>query len=36
MEDDFTKGMFAEVAEAAEALWRDIPVAVVWSLRKPG
>jgi len=36
MEDDFTTGMFAEVAEAAEALWRDIPVTVVWSLRKPG
>jgi ubiquinone/menaquinone biosynthesis C-methylase UbiE len=36
METDFTHGMFAEVADAAAALWEGIPAALVWSLRKAG
>jgi ubiquinone/menaquinone biosynthesis C-methylase UbiE len=36
MEADFTTGMFAEVADAAAALWKDIPAVLVWSLHKPG
>lgn len=35
MEADFTQGMFAEVADAATALWDGIPAALLWSLRKP-
>jgi len=36
METDFTEGMFAEVADAAAALWEGIPAALLWSLRKTG
>lgn len=35
MEVDFTQGMFAEVADAATALWDGVPAALLWSLRKP-
>jgi len=35
METDFNEGMFAEVADAAFALWEGIPAALLWSLRKP-
>lgn len=35
MEADFTQGMFAEVADAAEALWDGIPAALLWSLHRP-
>lgn len=34
METDFARGLFAEVAEAARALWDGIPVALVWALTK--
>jgi ubiquinone/menaquinone biosynthesis C-methylase UbiE len=36
METDFTEGMFAEVADAAAALWEGIPAALLWSLRTAG
>ena len=32
---DFSRGMFAEAADAATALFDRIPVALVWSLEKP-
>lgn len=35
MEADFTRGLFVDAAEAAAAVWQDIPVALVWSLRNP-
>jgi ubiquinone/menaquinone biosynthesis C-methylase UbiE len=31
---DFSTGMFAEASAAAQAFWRDIPAALVWSLAK--
>jgi SAM-dependent methyltransferase len=35
MEDDLSLGLFAGAAEAAEALWAGIPVALVWTLERP-
>jgi ubiquinone/menaquinone biosynthesis C-methylase UbiE len=32
---DFSRGLFAEAADAATALFDRIPVALVWSLEKP-
>ncbi len=34
METDFTAGLFAGAADAAQALWDGIPVALVWSLER--
>jgi ubiquinone/menaquinone biosynthesis C-methylase UbiE len=31
---DFTEGITAGAAEAAAALWRDVPVALVWTLTR--
>ncbi len=31
---DFSRGLFAEAAEAAAAFWGGIPAALVWSLAK--
>jgi ubiquinone/menaquinone biosynthesis C-methylase UbiE len=36
MDADFTTGLFAGVAIAAQELWRGIPAALVWSLSKTG
>jgi ubiquinone/menaquinone biosynthesis C-methylase UbiE len=35
MQDDFSQGLFARNVEAAEALWANIPVALVWTLTRP-
>lgn len=35
VEPDFGRGLQAPVADALNALWRDIPVALVWTLRRP-
>jgi SAM-dependent methyltransferase len=32
---DFSRGLFAGAADAATAMWKGIPVALVWSLEKP-
>ena len=34
IEADFTKGLMAGAADAAAALWRDMPVALVWTLER--
>ena len=34
MESDFTVGLTAGAADAAAALWADIPVALVWTLQR--
>jgi SAM-dependent methyltransferase len=34
MESDFNEGLMAGAAEAAAALWRDVPVALVWTLQR--
>jgi ubiquinone/menaquinone biosynthesis C-methylase UbiE len=34
MQADFTTGIFAGAADAAAALWNDIPAVVIWSLNK--
>jgi ubiquinone/menaquinone biosynthesis C-methylase UbiE len=36
MDGDFSGGILEPVADAAAGLWSGIPVALVWSLRKPG
>jgi ubiquinone/menaquinone biosynthesis C-methylase UbiE len=36
MDGDFSGGLLEPVADAAAGLWSGIPVALVWSLRKPG
>jgi ubiquinone/menaquinone biosynthesis C-methylase UbiE len=33
---DFTTGFFAGAAEAATALWADVPIALVWSCERLG
>jgi ubiquinone/menaquinone biosynthesis C-methylase UbiE len=35
MTADFSRGLFAGAADAATAMWKDIPAALVWSLEKP-
>jgi SAM-dependent methyltransferase len=35
MQDDFSQGLFSRNVEAAEALWANIPVALVWTLTRP-
>lgn len=34
MEADFTRGIMSGAAKAAAALWRDVPVALVWTLAR--
>lgn len=34
MEADFTRGIMAGAAEGAQALWRDVPIALVWTLMR--
>lgn len=34
MDADFTRGIMSGAAEAAAALWRDIPIALVWTLER--
>lgn len=34
MEADFTQGLTGGAPEAAEALWRDLPAALVWTLER--
>jgi ubiquinone/menaquinone biosynthesis C-methylase UbiE len=33
-EADFSTGLFAGAAEAAEAVWHDVPIVLVWSLER--
>ena len=35
MQVDWSKGLFAGAAEAADALWSGIPIALVWTLAHP-
>jgi 2-polyprenyl-3-methyl-5-hydroxy-6-metoxy-1,4-benzoquinol methylase len=35
LQGDFSTGLMAGAAEAAEALWADMPIALVWTLVRP-